>query len=192
MRLHEEYIQRHKLDIPVVLRDSRSTLFLKTKNAPYRWSIFGIVWRHKKHNPGFYQFSQMEPIRNGLGAFNSVDVNDVYWDQYETELFKIIDRYKGDGFFGVPKDHQILTAWEMFLYMYEDWLSRHMDFQFFRFVDQSTNTAFNLMMRFSAYENAVEMLSEHRNEVRDLEALLFNGHSQWLENLINEQETSQR
>jgi hypothetical protein len=191
MKLHEEYIRRHKLNIPVIRFDNRSSLFLKTKDAPFAWSIFNIIWRSQSGRPGFYEFVRMEPLHNGQGAFNCKDKhNYVYWEQYEFEVEKVISEYRNDGYYSVSSKNRSLMAWEMFLYMYDGWLAKKMDSKFYQQVELSTfGTDFN--EKSNAYRVAVKMLDDCYGSQELLDMLnyqirpMINGHSQWLEDLVN-------
>ena len=192
MRLHEEYITRHRLEIPVIRFDSRSNLFLKTKDAPFRWSIFNITWRPQSGRPGFFEFVRMEPIHDGHGAFRCAERDKyVYWDQYDNEVTKIVKHYKENGYYAVQSKARSLMAWELFLFMFDGWLSEKMDASFYKQVEISTTTSLDVNTRMMAYRCAVRYLSERKDSERQIEMLnyqimpMISGHSQWLEQLIN-------
>jgi len=192
MRLHEEYVRRHGLDIPVIRFDSRSNLFLKTKDAPFRWSIFNIIWRPQIGKPGYYEFVQMNPLHNGQGEFCCREKDHyVYWDQYESELTKIIKEYRDGGYCSIPSQFRNLMAWEMFVYMYDGWMSRRMDGDFYRQVELSTSVKLDYDERSLALRTAIKILSDSAGSEEIIEMLnyqimpMINGHSQWLEDLVN-------
>lgn len=192
MRLHEEYILRHSLQVPIIRYDSRSNLFLKTKDAPFKWSIFNIIWRPQSGRPGFYEFARMEPLHNGNGSFRCYEKDKyVYWDQYEVEIAKVVNDYKERKLFPVPSRSRSLMAWEMFLYMYDGWLSERMDARFYQQVERSTMETLDINSRSIAYRSANRILSEHYGSEKVVQTLnyqimpMINGHSQWLENLFN-------
>lgn len=193
MRLHEEYIRRHNLPIPIIRYDSRSNLFLKTKDAPFRWSIFGITWRPQSHRPGFYEFTRMEPLHNGNGTFRCFEKDKcVYWDQYEKEITRVVVEYKEQGFHPTPSKERTLMAWEMFLYMYDGWLSERMDSKFYQNVERSTTASLDLNSRSISYRVAKKMLSDCYGSEKIIQILnyqvmpMVSGHSQWLEDLFND------
>jgi hypothetical protein len=192
MRLHEEYILRHNLNIPVIRYDSKSNLFLKTKEAPFRWSIFNISWRNQSGRPGFFEFTRMEPLYNGNGAFRCADKGHcVYWDKYESEIFQVLQEYKEKKFFAVQNKIRNLVAWEMFLYMYDEWISERMDDRFYQQVERSTMPTLDIGTRTVAYRIASRMLADSHGSDKAIQMLnyqimpMINGHSNWLENLAN-------
>jgi hypothetical protein len=82
-------------------------------------------------------------------------------------------------------------AWEMFLYMYDGWLSERMDARFYQQVERSTMDTLDINSRSIAYRAANRILSEHYGSEKVVQTLnyqimpMINGHSQWLENLFN-------
>lgn len=193
MRLHEEYIHRNNLDIPVILYDSRSNLFLKTKDAPFRWSIFNISWKPQSGKPGFYEFTKMEPIHNGNGTFRSFEKDKrVYWEQYEDEITSIIEDYKKQNFFPIVNRQRSLIAWEMFLYMYDGWLAERMDEKFYHQVLISIMNDLDINTRSIAYRIASRMLIDQYGSEKVVQTLnyqimpMISGHSKWLEDLFDE------
>lgn len=192
MRLHEEYIRRHQLEIPIIRYDSRSNVFLKTKNNPCRWGILSIIWRPQSGKPGFYEFVRIEPIHNGIGAFRATDKEVcVYWDEYDAEVERIVSQCRNDGFYAIPSRERGLMAWEMFLFMFDGWLADRMDRRFYQYVEQSTVASLDINTRAAALRNASRMLSDYPGADRVLDLLnyqimpMVNGHSQWLEDLVN-------
>lgn len=193
MRLHEEYIHRNNLDIPVILYDSRSNLFLKTKDAPFRWSIFNIVWKPQSGKPGFYEFTRMEPLHNGNGTFRCFEKDRrVYWEQYEEEVTNVVRVYKQQNFTPISNRQRGLMAWEMFLYMYDGWLAQRMDAKFYQQVERSTMETLDVNTKSIAYRIASRMLSEQYSSEKVVQTLnyqimpMINGHSKWLEDLFND------
>lgn len=192
MRLHEEYIIRNKLDIPVICYDSKSTLFLKSKLTPFRWSIFNILFRQSSSRPGCYEFMRMEPVHDGEGAFKCLDKDHyVHWDKYESEIANFVNSYQKNGFYAVAKNERLLAAWEMFLYMYDGHLAMSMDKDFYEKVYVSTNLKLSLADRTVAYREANRMLASHFNSDNVLDMLnhriipMVKCHSKWLEDLVN-------
>lgn len=191
MRLHEEYILRHKLDIPVIRFDNRSNLFMKTKTGPPKWNVFTVTWRPQQGKPGFYEFVELEPVHNaGLFKQNTKEKY-IYWEQYETEILNSIANYKELGYCPVPNLFRGLVAWEMFLYMYDKWLAYRMSTKFYEHVGKSIDQSLDFGIRINACREASRMISNCDDSEKVVETLnlqimpMANGHSQWLENLIN-------
>lgn len=192
MRIHEEYVLRHRLNIPLIRFDSRSNLFLKTKDTPFRWSIFNIVWRPQIGKPGYYEFVQMQPLHNGQGAFNCREKDHyVHWDKYEFEVIKIVKEYKDNGYYSIPSQFRNFMVWEMFLYMYDGWISKKMDSNFYRQVELSTSAELDYELRSNALKRAVNYLTDSEDSEKIIKKFnyqimpMVNGHSKWLEDLVN-------
>lgn len=192
MRLHEEYIRRCELDIPIIRYDRRSNLFLKTTSVPFRWAIFNIVWRPQHNSPNVFEFTRMEPVHNGLGAFHCQDTDRlVYWERYENEVCRIINDYKETGFQPVSNRYRSLMAWEMFLFMFDGWLAERMSPKFYQYVEKSITDTLDIHSRVAAFRSANKILIDSYESERVVEMLTYqilpmaNGHSQWLEDLIN-------
>ena len=193
MRLHEEYIRRHQLDIPIICFDSRSNLFLKTKGLvnPH-WNIFNITFRQQTSRPGFYEFSRIEPIYNGEGAFKSFDKDYyVHWDKYEQEITNVVNNYRKFEYYAVAKNERTLVAWEMFLFMFDRWLAERMNAEFYKLVSTSITPDLDNKERTIAYMEASRMLPRCSDSDNVLDMLnnrimpMAKGHSQWLEDLVN-------
>ena len=194
MRLHEEYILRNKLNVPIVRYDSRSSVTLRTKSTPIRWSTFSIEWHDQDRRPGYFHFSMMEPIYDGHGSFRQPEKDYcVHWEQYESEVLKIVEYYKSRGF-SAKCENRMMMSWEMFLFMYDSWFAANMPSEFYQHVLTSTKPTTDLHHRVNAVYKACNMISQADTpeSKRINETLKYNilsvkkQQSKWLENLLNE------
>lgn len=193
MRLHEEYILRNKLSIPVILYDKKSSVFLCSKKAPYRLNVFSITWEAGHNSPGSFYISLKEPVRNFSFTVNwhnsfFVDRDEklIKWNDYDDKIIEIIDFLKID-WVAVTQKERILTLWKMFLFVYDHWLSLNTSLEFKMHVADSLNQENDLESRITSYKNARRQLNSSIDDYFEGTILsLQAGHSNWLERLIND------
>lgn len=133
MRLHEEYLQRHGLKIPVINHCATASLFLK--NDPYSWSgidryvpytFLKIFWIENNRGLGNYAISHLWPIRDGKDRiFEKVGTENFYWDQYEDYLYQWCFDHKEHI---VSPEKSLLAGWEMFVYILDSWFKKQPQF----------------------------------------------------------------
>lgn len=192
MHLHEEYILRHKLDVPVVRYDKKANVFLRTQSFPYNWGILSTQWHEPQIHPGYFEINFSEPIHNSFhrsAYFSKVmSWSQVYWDDYEKILLGCVNACRETNLKVVPSQERVLVAWQMFLLIFDSWLAQHMKLEFFQFVEQSTRPDLDLEVRLIAYRAAHSILVQY-SEVSDVLLYqilpLIKGHATWLEKLID-------
>ncbi len=201
MHLHEEYIRRHNLNVPVVCYDKRSSVFLRSKNPVYSWCIFNVAWHDldQSRHPGIYEFKLSQPIHNSFGdsCFRSMLQSDgktpytcrVFWDEYYDKVMELVALFKSKQMVVVSAAERTLAAWQMFLTIYDGWLASNMRTEFYSLVEQSTRMDFDFNTRNTAFRKAYKMLSIRSSSVagflEDDIMCLVRGHAPWLERLIN-------
>lgn len=193
MYLHEEYINRKKLDIPLFLYKSRSSVFLKSKDAPHKWRILAFSWREPDRHPGYFVTDYTEVVHNGFdkGEFTKdiYNIDITYWDEYEGVVSCVVDLVKKHGYQAVKLEEQTLAAWQIFLMMYDSWLARNMDVGFFKTVGRSLDQGLTRRERESALREAQNLLGVDRR-INDMWAYqilpLAKTRSEWLVRLIND------
>ena len=131
MDLHEEYIQRHNLDIPLIKYSRSSQLFLSSENGEFseRWRVIKIKWEEVVVRPGKFKFAYLKPLHDGFskdGAFKScMNYEPYYWDQYEKGIGDLVSyckkrRYKAE----ITMDERMQFLWEIFLYVSDARIAR--------------------------------------------------------------------
>jgi len=195
MYLHEEYINRHQLDVPIVRYSEYVNLLLKTKD--FKWQIFSGEWRDDDRHPGKYFFRWLRPKHNSYMErewFEDItDFDPIFWDQYEDFIFKWVrgSRFsRQSGFYAVEDDLEVsLTAWEIFLYTHDGWFARNMeDPAFFDLVRDSTRRDTDCYERHQAYLYALDMI-KHENTIDNFNCRIANytwSYSNWLAKIIND------
>lgn len=193
MYLHEEYIRRHGLDIPVVLYNQRTSVILRSNDLPYRWRLITISWHHPDRHPGYFEVGYTEAIHNGWeeGKLVRELSRPAYWhwDAYEPSVLNLAAAVKQTPFRAVADEEKLLAAWAVFLYMYDSWYASRADKVFQNFAYQSLRGDLTTLQRRNNYESAVGLLTGDSKieEVwqRQLYPLSRIG-SEWLVKLINE------
>lgn len=190
MRLHREYLLRHKLDVPVVQYDQRSLVFLSSKHSPATWRVITFVWRHVEHHPGFFEYSCLTPIHNGIRnreLFRDSSATPVYWDHYEEKVLSVVEEMRRD-FVAVPSEEHFFAAWKMFLLTCDFTLACRMMSDFLALVEGSIRPDCDALERLNKQQQAEVVLKERLSEVYDIWKYHFvpltSLHSKWLEELF--------
>ena len=122
MKLHEEYLARHGLKIPVVNYCTSGSLFLRGKGTTYPYTFLKIFWTENSRSPGNYVITHLRPIRDGFHKdsqiFSRISSISVYWDQYEDYLRAWAVNCSTES---VPPENCLFAAWEMFVYIFDSW-----------------------------------------------------------------------
>lgn len=195
MFLHEEYIVRHQLDVLPILYTETINVFFKS--GTNQWLVLFGRWQDGIDHPGFYRFRFASPVHDGyleddwyadLPGFIG---RTVQWDQYELSLLNWIASLRGlyDAGFRAIETSEVLVAWEIFLYIHDQWFVNHIeDSKFFDDIEQSTNSAIVESERLSAYNRCTSRLSRHRfllSHFLDRMLPLTRPYSVWLAKLAN-------
>jgi hypothetical protein len=193
MHLHEEYIRRNKLDVPVILYSHKSRVFFKNKSAPYKWGILTIFWHEPDRHPGFFEMKCASAQHDGYKD-NKLVIDEIrsqwwHWDEYEKMLMKLIHWAKEKSLVALELREQILAAWQIFLIMYDSWLAENMDLSFFKYVGITLDPTHSLDEREAACKQAQTKLSGHKEVYEGWTGQLLpltKSRSEWLIRLIND------
>lgn len=193
MQLHEEYLKRNSLDVPLVLYNHKSRVFLRAPTETPMLGIVSVTWRAPDKHPGFFEMNFSSVIHDGYaeGRLIAEDISPQiwYWDEYECKLLWTIDQLKKRSIKAFETSEQSLGIWQMFLLMYDSWLAKNMDLTFFELVYKSLDTSLNVDERYKAFQNAQSKLAV-RKAVHDVWLYqlwpLAKVNSEWLIRLIND------
>lgn len=131
MRIYEEYLSRHNIDIPFVQYCTNGSLILKTNasRSDWKYQIVSIKWQRHDHRPGQYAIELIEPVHDGY----KFDVNftniqfpseltliQKKWDEYEDFILEWVMQLK-DVDPIVEDDESLMALWEMFVYVHDSW-----------------------------------------------------------------------
>lgn len=188
MRLHEEYINRHKLDIPIVRYDSASTVFLRSKDVPVGWRIINIRWHSCHWHPGHFTIKITSPSHNRGDRLQDVVLPvEVHWDEYENRILAIA-RSSRRHFLAVPRIESDLSAWYIFLLMYDAYMIRTSS-SVKEFIAESVDQDVDLLLRHLAARKAQSLLAREDEPLyeafRRSVQPLTEKYADWLVNLIN-------
>lgn len=193
MRLHEEYAVRKGLNIPIILYESKSSIFLRTKNSPYRWRVFSIDWKHGRNTPGAFYANLAEPNCNNFEGdfFTPVggrDFEKVEWEEYCEFIMSFARQVKPDWIVVKEKERE-LALWSMFLQVYDGWIAKNTNSNFHQLVVESIREDNDIYDRSMAFHQAITCLDSQEDIRRLLKYQILpiaKGHSNWLEKLIND------
>jgi hypothetical protein len=158
---------------------------------PLDWRIITCRWRTVGYQPGYFEVCCKRPERNGHRKeeilFNVVRPLSLYWETYESGILSLVDRLKPE-FMAVTEEESAISAWQMFLLIYDSWLAENMPSQFFEYVCESVDSDFALHERELARKKALMYIKG-----TDVEDAFFyqskwlgkQRHSKWMEKLIN-------
>lgn len=124
MHLHEEYIQRNGLSVPLVRSDSRSTVFLQSNDSPGNWRVVTLRWVSCDWHPGHYNMRVFIPVHNGYRATMLAleSEENIHWDRYEKFMLDYCTTAR-QKFRAVPSEEKALAAWQIFLLVFDSRLA---------------------------------------------------------------------
>lgn len=199
MRLYEEYLKRHNLEIPIVHHFSTGSILLKSQDSflgSHKWIFMFWTWVDNPRCPGHYDIRIRLPIRNGFqkqrrdqtfvdACFNSSQSVIKRWDEYEDFFYEWLPTLK--FVYPVKKTKSlILDAFEMFVFIFDDWFNlqpQKVKRILFEVLDKenSLQTRYDNFCDLIAYlKNHQEIFSVWKKEISDY----LPSYSEWLINLI--------
>lgn len=158
MRIFEEYLKRHNIDVPIVRHCSIGTLILRGDN---RWAIMSIKWEHHDYHPGQYQIHINSPIHDGyMNEILFTKNSPIYkkWDEYENFFLKWDENYPRLKPIADPKE-VVLAAWEMFVFSCDSWFSKK-DFKIKQLLFESLDKDNSLDLRYDKYQEMINYISD--------------------------------
>jgi hypothetical protein len=170
MRLHEEYLNRHKIhDIPIVNHCTEGAVILQTIDPELwqnRWVLVTIKWVEHPQHPGSYNIEFCVPVHNGESKgklFSRLPTAEKEWDEYEEFILDWASNLKGVK--PVVGHRQIvLAAWEMFVYCYDGWF-RQQGSELKELLFKSLDEDFSIDARYVGYQQVLMHLSSHHPSV---------------------------
>ena len=186
MHLHEEYIKRHKLKLPLIRYDSKSAVILRSKEEPVFWRIIDITWTPCHWHPGKFIIKTLAPHHDNPRMVRIFPTKEIYWDQYEDQVLALRDLRL--DFCAVTKTESPLAAWYVFLLMYDTYLVTLSD-QFKELVAGSVNSDSEMTARrFAAQKAQLLMCSENvgLQDAYGAYMVTYRNYADWLVDLIND------
>ncbi len=165
MKIFEEYVKRHNLNVPLVHYSNRGSLLFKVcSNDAYwnnkRWTILSFYW-HENSNPGEYLFTWETPIHNAFHKgklFDKFYIEKKTWNEYENYIIDEIPNF--DTLTPVRGAKEIaLTAWEMFVHQYDEFFLRSKS-SMKNFLFETIDTQKDIHMRYDAFQEFCFLLEK--------------------------------
>lgn len=192
MQLHEEYIQRHKLDVPLIRYDQRSKILLRN-HTPQNWRVLSFEWEYDFGHPGFWRCSIIEPIHSSYGKDRNwrqtLGPQSVYWDQYETFVKTLAKDFVGWKVSDSDMDRE-LFCWEVLLYTCDNWFTQNpigKNQRFLKYLSGSIDFSLPLEERWSNFQESLSMMEN--NSLSEFYSYNICNHlgsgSDWFAGLIN-------
>jgi hypothetical protein len=192
MFLQEEYLKRHGLDqdVHIVNYVTNGSVLLKTAGNSY--VLMRIKWEDHPRRPGKFEVTFLAPVHNGYvnSCFFDTILPDsthiLEWDHY---LNHLIIWSKGVQATPVCGDIEVILAiWQIFIYGCDEYLASNMTFALEELISISINESKSISDRFSAYQNALVLISTSYPDLlrlykHDLLPRISN-YCQWLATLI--------
>lgn len=192
MFLHEEYIHRHRLEVPVIHYDLHNKILLRREN-PSNWRIMTLDWEFEYGHPGYWHCTFIEPIhasyhksRNWRQLFRP---RRVYWDQYD-EFFKRLAADHNEWQVATQPMERELFCWEVLVYTCDNWFAQSemmRNRRFIRLLSSSLNNKLSLEGRWENFQEAVCMIDKS-NSISEFYKYNIcnytNGDSKWFARLI--------
>lgn len=199
MHVHEEYIKRHKLNVPLIKYPEFVSVILKKE---FSWQILTCEWHEATTHPGKYHFRWLKPIYNSCMDrewFEDVlIIEPMYWDEYEAFVnywLKTLRFMESPSFQAATTPIEIaLATWEMFLFVHDDWIAFNIkQNKFYDLVYESTNSSKDTYDRYQSYTEASDMIENGMLEDFQfrVSSYIWN-YSDWLADLLNNETTTNK
>ena len=193
MLLHEEYILRHRLKVPIINYDSKSFVFLHRKSCLSDglpdWRIFFCGWRSCENHPGNFEISYYQPVQyNHLSEYfaHIASKKKIFWDQYENYILGFVNDLRGE-YLAAPVEDNHFMAWKILLYMCDSYLAKKMTKELSLLIERSIDPTLGYEERQRVLLRIERFLPEEVIDQWKHEVLVYASiGSRWLVNLINE------
>ena len=199
MHLCEEYLSRHKINIPCVKHcfqrvefPTHSYCFVKS----VFWNLLAINWVQEPNRVGYYNIQKIEPNSNGFiflenqysfTAYNKINKNlltrlnnpvSIYYDDFEDFVlslsFQTVTNYQ----------EVMIVLWEMFLRSLDDNIVHYNLFDKLSrsFFTENKSDRFNIILENIEYLHSNNL--EIYNKWKDRFFPFSNNYSYWLAKII--------
>jgi hypothetical protein len=194
MRLNEEYLQRHKISVPIIrhvplgyliVRDSSETCF---DFSTVSWTVLAIRWQDQIIHPGFYKFQFFRPQKATSPDSDCLKQYDkdieLRWDEYESFIWEWSSKIDPATIINDPME-VVMTMWEMFVYSHEIYIAdRYRNLSNLLF--QSLDFTSGLSARYNSYSRFLKLVDGHESPFNSWSKKLSEvtkNYSSWLAKL---------
>lgn len=170
MQLYEEYLNRHKINKPLVSYKQTSTAII-VGGMPTRWVLLNVLWNDPGGGVGHYAVEYLRPIHDGHTrnrCFERFADKKLCWDEYEDYFIQVALSLKDEIAFDgqsiiVPKlvcgsKDVLLSLWEMFLFVYDGWICRQPG-ELKNYIYRSVNPESSAEERYAGYMESLVYLA---------------------------------
>lgn len=190
MKIYEEYLKRCNIDMPTVKHTKFGCVFLKNDSSYSKgveWLIFNIVFKEPINHPGVYAIRTLRPIHDGCKntqRLQLIDEQMIEWDAYEEYLMDWVRKKKKSCIIQGVKEIT-LTAWEMFVHVYDSFFAKHdLAVKIFPTLDDAAP----IKDRYLAYQDISNYLYSRHTEVYGIWKYemvdYIRNYSHWLAHLV--------
>ncbi len=132
MKLYDEYLKRHCLQLPLVRHVDKSTLMFRvTDNSdwPGRWLMVTIQWVLNRGETGFYTISFITPNHDGYRHNNLLQYHaskevTVEWDEFDRYILEWPHTLLQTGIRCLSNAEAHFEAWQMFQFCHDTWITK--------------------------------------------------------------------
>lgn len=192
MRIFEEYLNRHRINVPVAHHFGSGSLILRTFDSSIwknRWILINIRWEDHDHHPGKYFIEMNSPVHDGYlseTVFSKWSSVMKKWHEYEDFLLDWVDGVNGVR--PVLEEKEVtLAAWEMFVFAYDSWFMKQSG-DVKRILFESLDSDRPTNYRYQHFQDVAIFLATHHPAVLRVwkYEVLFrvNNYADWLGNLL--------
>lgn len=190
LHLHEEYIRRKQLPVPVIKSAAVTDVMLKTANGTYR--AFTIHWLPGGAHPGKFLFREIEPALDcdGLAGHGLAVRFERHYhaDTYEQGIAEAVARFKESGDRAVQPHDWELASWHMFVISMGSRLMQSASSEVLRTIVDSVSDDLGPLIRHRSMRLAKRFLmydSHLRKHWANFQDLVQTSETRWLVDLIN-------
>jgi hypothetical protein len=168
----EEYLARHGIsDVAVIHHVAHGTVFIAQDEPIRKWTVLSMKWVDNPLHPGEYHFCFFTPIHNGWKGgplFEKLDELILQYDEYEDFIFEWASsrsKYSNTCRAIEGEWPAILSAWEMFLGMFDSWFVEQAPGSLKRLLFDSVDPDEDASQRMTSYQESLLILTEHHPHV---------------------------
>jgi len=155
MNIAQEYMHRHKLNVPVVKHVQHGSLFFKEPDRK-QWGIIAIDWQSADIHPGKYSFNLLFPTHDSDHRHFKNSSFQIYWDEYESHFIKL---QKQKTIFPSTEEEVYLAAWQIFCFICDTHMSRYATYDSFY---KSLDPKLTIVDRYKNLMETLAFLEKHR------------------------------
>lgn len=186
MLLQEEYIQRHSIDVPLIVCTNFGNVIFR--HDDFRYLVAHLEWKYYSWHVGNFKIDIYNPVYNGYTEgrlLNSYDDITIEWDNYQSFFRNWIPLWHGK-IQPVTRHESLIACWEIFLYCFDGWLARNATTEFMKLIDETSDFSNPNRVRYIKEAHKYLRLN-HEAVAKKFESVIlsFSTHyMDWISNLL--------